>query len=106
MRIFVNDLAILECARLGFIGIANEVNGLAAFAIDKGPLQTAGKTSAATASEARSFDLFADLFRGRKRFAIGQRFGRQSECFAEGFVTARAQITIEINGVTRLIYVL
>jgi hypothetical protein len=61
VRVFVNDLAILERARLRFIGIANEVNRLAALAVDKGPLQPAGKTRAAAATQARDFDVFADL---------------------------------------------
>ena len=47
VRIFVNDLPVLECAWLGFVGVADEINGLAAFAIHEAPFQTAGNTRAA-----------------------------------------------------------
>src|ERR1019366_9165680 len=55
MRILVHDLTILERARLGFVGVANEINRLAALAINEAPLEAAGKTSAATAAQAGDF---------------------------------------------------
>src|SRR5262249_40026784 len=48
VRIFVNDLFILEGAGLRFVCIADEVNGFTALAINKRPFQAAGKASAAT----------------------------------------------------------
>ncbi len=38
VRVFVKDLFVFECAWLRLIGIANQVNGLAAFAIHERPL--------------------------------------------------------------------
>ncbi len=52
VRVFVNDLLVLERARLGFVGIADEVNRLAALAVHKRPLQAAGKARAAPAAQA------------------------------------------------------
>ena len=35
VRVFVDDLPVLERARLGFVRIANQVNRLAALAVDE-----------------------------------------------------------------------
>src|ERR1035437_5949375 len=51
MRIFVHDLAILECARLGFIRITNQINRLAALAVNETPFESAGKTRAAATAQ-------------------------------------------------------
>ena len=41
VRVLVNNLAILECAWLRFVRIANQVNGLAALAVHERPFQAA-----------------------------------------------------------------
>ena len=56
MRIFVKNLAVLEGTRLGFVGVADQIDGFAALAIDEGPLQAAGEARAtATAGGAVVF---------------------------------------------------
>src|SRR5436190_1787243 len=63
--VFVDDLAVLESARLGFVRIANQVNRLAALAVHERPLQPAGKTRAAAAAQPGLEHLVSNLFLGR-----------------------------------------
>src|SRR5205823_2506601 len=72
VRVFVDDLAVLERARLGFVGVANEVNRLAAFAVHERPLESAGKSRAAATAQAGLHDLVAHLFLRRYFLAVGQ----------------------------------
>jgi hypothetical protein len=51
VRVFVNDLSVLERARLRFIRVANQVNRFAAFAIHERPFQAAGKAGAAASAQ-------------------------------------------------------
>src|SRR5439155_9876384 len=51
--VFVNDLLVLESPRLGFIGVANQVNRLPALPIHERPLQSARKTRSASPAQAR-----------------------------------------------------
>ena len=55
MRVLMHDVTILECARLGFVGVDNQVNGFAALAVDETPLYTARKTGAAATTETGFF---------------------------------------------------
>jgi len=41
VRILVDDLAILERAGFGFVGVADQVNRLAAFAVNEAPFESA-----------------------------------------------------------------
>ena len=82
MRVFVDDLFVFERARLGFIGIADEINRLSALAIDEGPLQSAGKTGPSTTTQAGYPDFFAQLFRAAETFAIRQSLWRQRQCLS------------------------
>src|SRR5262249_22673771 len=43
VRIFVNDVAVFECARLGFVGVANQIHRSLFVRFDKAPFQTAGE---------------------------------------------------------------
>ena len=72
MRIFVDDLAILERARLGFVGVADEVNRLAAAAIHEAPLEAARETRAAATAQAGLHHVFANLFLRRLLLAVRQ----------------------------------
>src|SRR5438552_16774346 len=89
--ILVKDLFVFECAWLRFIGIANEINRLAAFAIHQGPFQAAGKTSPAAPTQPRDPDFFANLFRAAHGFAFGKTLWREGERFLERFITSMAQ---------------
>ena len=51
MRIFVDDVAILERAGLGFVGVADEIDRLLLVRLDEAPLHAAGKTRAAAAAQ-------------------------------------------------------
>src|SRR6185437_10224208 len=70
MRVLVNDLAIFERARLGLVRVAYEINRLAAAAIHKAPLESAGKPRAT--AQAGFHHFVADLFLRRFLFAVGQ----------------------------------
>ena len=106
VRVLVDDLAVLECARLGFVGVANQVNRLAALAVHKRPLQPARKTRAAAPAQAGGHDFLADLFLRRFRFAVGQDPWLDGQRLFERFVAAMAQIAFDVRRVTRLIGVL
>ena len=61
MRILVNDVAVLERARLGFVGVADQVDRLFLVGLDEAPLHAAGETRAAAAAQAGILDLVHDL---------------------------------------------
>jgi hypothetical protein len=63
VRILMHDVAVLEGAGLGFVGVADEVDRLAALAVDERPLHAAGETGAAAAAQAGLFDLVDQLRR-------------------------------------------
>src|SRR6266850_2998332 len=62
MRIFVDDLFVLERAGLGLVRIADEKDRLAAFPIYKRPFQAARETGSTAPSQAGKPHLFAKLF--------------------------------------------
>jgi hypothetical protein len=64
VRIFVNNIAILERAGLGFVRVANEIDRPFLVGLDEAPLNAAGKTGAAAAAQAGSLHLIHD-FRAR-----------------------------------------
>ena len=51
MRILVEDLAILEGARFGLVGVANQIDRLAAAAVHEAPLETRRETGATTTAQ-------------------------------------------------------
>ena len=106
MRIFVHDLTILERARFGFVGIANEINRLAALAVNEAPLQSAGETSAAATAQAGDFHVLTDLFRAGKFFAVSQILRLDGERLLQRVVATMTQIALDVRCVTRFIGVL
>jgi hypothetical protein len=52
VRVLVDDVAVLEGAGLGLVGVDDQVDGLAALAIDETPLQAAGEARAAATAQA------------------------------------------------------
>src|SRR5262249_42834043 len=101
--VFVNDLLVLECSRLRFISIADEVDWLVALSVHERPFQPAGKTGPASATKPREPDFFAELLRASSGLAVGQCFGGKRKRFPESFVATVTQVTIEVRCVTRLI---
>ena len=61
MRILVHDVAVLERARLGFVGVADEIDRLGLVRFDEAPLHAAGEPRAAAAAQAGGFDFVHDL---------------------------------------------
>ena len=86
MRILVNDVAILERARLGFVGVADQIDRLFFVGLDEAPFHAAGKTRAAAAAQTRSFH-FVDDLRARHR-----------DRFLQLLVTAVAEVAIDVCG--------
>src|SRR5690606_28413512 len=103
VRILVQNLPILERARLRFVRIADQVNRFAAFPINKRPLQSAREPRPAATTQARYLHFIADLLLGGHRLAVWQRLGGDSERFLERFVATMAQIAVQVVGVTWLI---
>ena len=62
VRILVNDLSVLERARLGFVGIADKINRLAGLAVDKVPFQATREPRAAPAAQTGRKHLATDRF--------------------------------------------
>src|SRR5439155_13145029 len=61
MRIFVDDIAIFERTRLGFIGVTDEIDWPFFVRFDEAPFKTAGKTGSAAAAQPRVLDFVNDL---------------------------------------------
>ena len=87
--ILVNNVAVLECPRLRFIGVADQVDRLFFVGLDKAPFHAAGKPGAAAAPQARSLHFVHD-FRARHLDRLLQRL-----------VAAVAQVAIDVGGVIR-----
>ena len=85
MWIFVNNVAVLECARLGFIRITDQIDRLFLIGLDETPLHTTRKSSAATTAEAGCFDFVDDLFT------------RHRDRLPQLLVTAVAQVGVDID---------
>ena len=94
MRILLHDVAVLECARFRLVGINDEINRLAALAINETPLHAARETRAATTAQAGFLHL-VDKFLGLAR-----------KCALHHRVTAVLEIAREVVGVAGLVDVL
>jgi hypothetical protein len=94
VRVLVDDVAVLEGARLGLVGVDDEVNRLAAAAVDQRPLQSAAKARAAAAAQAGALDLVDDGL-GLHRHGLFQ-----------GLVAAMLQEARQVVRVPRLVDVL
>ena len=63
VRILVDDVAVLERAGFGLVGVGDQVNGLAAPAVEQTPLDAAGEAGAAPAAQAGLLHLVDELLR-------------------------------------------
>ena len=86
MRILVNDVAILERARLGFVRIADQVDRFFLVRLDEAPFHAAGKTRAAAAAQSGNLDFVHD---------VG---ARHRDRLLQLLVAAVSQIAIDIGG--------
>ena len=91
MRIFVNDLAILERARLGFVRIANQINRLGIRMAHEAPFESAGKSRAAAPAQSGIQHTFAEL-----RLRRGVARGRDGQRLAQCGITALALVALEV----------
>src|SRR5262245_50870778 len=89
VRVFVNDVAVFECPRLGFVGVADQIYRPLFVRLDEAPFEAAGKAGPAAAAESRVFN-FVDNVGARK-----------SQRLPYLLVTAVAQVTIDVARPTR-----
>ena len=82
MRVVPNDIAVLECSRLTFIGVAYKVALTWIVARHETPLEASRKTGAAAPAQPGGLDLVDNIF-GRDFFL---------ENFAQRLVTPHAPI--------------
>src|SRR5262249_26743646 len=61
VRIVMNDIAVFKRARLGFVGVADQIDRSLFVRLDKAPFQATGETGAAAAAQSRVFDLVDDV---------------------------------------------
>ncbi len=88
VRVFIDDLLVLERAGLGFVGVADEVDGLGVLGgVDEAPLRAAGKAGTTASAQAGNFDLLHDVgaFHGEGLF--------------QHLVAVVLQVAVEIDGV-------
>ncbi len=104
--IFVDDLAVLEGARLGLVGVADQVNRLATATVHKAPLQPGAEARSAPAAQPGFQHFVADDFLGRLALSVGQRSCRGCHRLLERLISAMAQVTRDIRCVARRIGVL
>jgi len=87
-------------------GVANQVNRFAAATIHKTPFQSAGESRTTATAQSGGLDVIADLLRAGHFLAVGQVLGLEGQSLLQRFVTAMAQIAVDVRGVTGLIGVL
>jgi hypothetical protein len=90
VRVLVDDLAVLVGAGFGFVGVDDQVGGLARLTVEELPLHAGGEAGAAAAAQAGRLHFLADFL------------GLEGDGFLEGFVTAVAQVAVDIDRVPRL----
>jgi hypothetical protein len=64
MGILMHDVAVLEGAGLGLVGVADQVDGLGVIRRDEGPFDAGGEARTAASAQAAGFDFFDDGFGG------------------------------------------
>ena len=94
VRVLVNDVAVLERARLGFVRVDDKVDWLAALAVDEPPLHAARETRAAATPQPGAFHLVDDR-RRLKRDGLLQHL-----------VAAMPDVARQVIGITGLVDVL
>src|SRR5206468_1401822 len=90
MRIFVDDVAVLERARLRFVRIANQIDRLLLVRLDETPLYATGKSGAATAPQTR-------------RLHLVHHANRRGAAACQTFDKLDAQISVSADG-NRCVY--
>src|SRR5689334_22279915 len=58
MRDFLHQITILECSRLAFVGVANEISWFVGFTIEETPLHAGREPGTAAAAQSRLLYLF------------------------------------------------
>lgn len=90
VRVLVEDVAVLECTRLGFVSIDDDVVVFAVVVFDEAPLGSGGEAGSASAAQVGSFHHVDDLA------------GFQREGFFEGLVAAVGEVGVDIGRVAGL----
>src|SRR5947207_5839836 len=85
MRVFMNYVAVFECAWLRFIRVADQIDWLLFIGFDETPLHSARKSGAAATAETGCFNFVDDLF-PRHRNGLSQLF-----------VTAVAHVIVDFD---------
>ena len=106
VRVLVDDLAVLERAWLGLVGVTNEVDGLAGLAVHERPLDARAEARATATAQTGGLHVLAHLLLRRKLFAVGQIPGHEREPLLERVVAAVAKVALHVRRVTGLVGVL
>ena len=85
VRILMNNVAVLERARLGFVRVTNQVDRLLLVGLDKTPFHAARKSRAAAAAQTGCFHFVHDVS------------ARHFDGFAQIFVAAVIQIRLDVG---------
>src|SRR4029453_419866 len=85
VRVFMNDVAVLERARLRFVCVTDQIDRLPFIRLDETPLHTTWKSGAATSTHTRGFDLVDDFL------------PRHCNGLSQLFVTAVAQVSVDVD---------
>ena len=87
VRVLVKDVAVLECARLGFVAVDDDVVVLAVFVFDEAPLGTGGEARSATATQVSGFHHVDDLT------------GLHGDGFFQGLVATVGDVGLDVGRV-------
>ena len=87
VRILVEDVAVLECAGLGFVAVDDDVVVLAVVVFDEAPLGTGGEACTATATQVSGFHHVDDLA------------GLHGDGFLQGLVAAVGDVGLDVGRV-------
>ena len=87
VRILVEDVAVLECAGLGFVAIDDDVVVLAVVVFDEAPLGTSGKARSATAAQVGGFNHINNLA------------GLHGDGFFQGLVATVGEVGLDVGRV-------
>ena len=87
VRVLVEDVAVLECAGLGFVAVDDDVVVLAIVVFDEAPLGTGGEARSATAAQVGGFDHVDDLA------------GLHGDGLFQGLVAAMGEVGLNVGRV-------
>src|SRR5690348_4133831 len=88
MRVLVNDVAILEGARLRFIGVADQINRFLLIRLDEAPFHPARETGSAASTQTGVFDFVHNLS------------ARHLVRSLKLLVAAMSKVAVDVDGVT------